>query len=306
MIWFVDDDRESIADYLRMLKDGGLAVMHIAKASQLDTVLSSIDVPELVVLDVMFPGDEAFSSSLYSRGLTAGVSIFAGIRARFPDVPVIVLTAHGGLSVQSFFERQSRCMFREKGDTLPEDLLRLIRIFIDGKGASFTERLKRCPAGREHAHAFEALGSAMLEYLFVPPLEPPLRQVARGGGFDVRDAIFSNSAPEGFWRLLRDEFSCRHVVVEFKNYNEAIGKNEVIQLKDYLSRKPLGRFGLLVSRSTPSPAALEARRRAYEDDDMLVLFIDDDAFEQMIVLRLDGKDPSRILARAKQNFELSY
>ncbi|MDQ1355148.1 MAG: hypothetical protein QG657_5458 [Acidobacteriota bacterium] len=146
----------------------------------------------------------------------------------------------------------------------------------------------------------------IIEYLFVPPLRRVLPQSRRADGRIIRDAVMPNNAPTYFWNSIRLELNAKHIVVEFKNYAEAIGKPEVLQLREYLARKTIGRFGLLVSRVPPSKAAIIAQRDSYSDQDCLILFINDNDLLEMINLRRSGRDPAIVLQKMKEEFELSY
>jgi hypothetical protein len=58
---------------------------------------------------------------------------------------------------------------------------------------------------------------------------------------------------------LRQELSARMVLVEFKNYEGAIEKEEVDQTRNYLT-STVGKFGMVISRNKPAPQALLRRK----------------------------------------------
>jgi CheY-like chemotaxis protein len=91
MILFIDDERERIEPYVFAVSLLGL------DTSVLDSIAAVMrwldehpPQPACIVLDVMLPGDEGLPSSMTSSGLTAGMPVFASLRARFPDVPIVV------------------------------------------------------------------------------------------------------------------------------------------------------------------------------------------------------------------------
>ena len=306
MIWFIDDEPLMIAEYLEALEAEREEVLMLESASDVSDAIAHAPAPDLIVLDVMLPGDVAFDTDLDSHGLTAGLSLFGSLRARFPGLPVVVLTNNLSAQVQTFFSDQTRCWFCPKADVLPDELARLVVDIVSDKGSRLLATLRSLSPGRTEALAYERIVSSLLDYLFVPPLERVLSQVPRGEGHDIRDIVLVNNTEGGFWSRVRQELASRHVVVECKNYVEAVKKQQVQQLQDYLSRKSIGRFGLLSSRLEPSGSALTARAKAYEDHDVLVLFLSDADLEEMVRLRGVGSDPSVLLARQKEQFELSY
>ena len=160
--------------------------------------------------------------------------------------------------------------------------------------------------GAQGREKFEGLCVDILEYLFVPPLTRVVSQSARLDRQDIRDAVLPNSASGYFWESIRREFDARHLVVEFKNYVGPVDKNDVIQLRQYVGRKFLGRFGVLISRFQPTKSALTARANAYEEQNVLILFLDDDTIRRLIDVRRHGSDPAVILQEMKEAFEIAY
>jgi hypothetical protein len=254
----------------------------------------------------MFPGDEALPSAMTSRGLTAGMSLFGSLRAHFPDTPIVVLTNSPSLEVRRFFKDQELCAFYHKIDLQNEQLAKVVAGLAQDRGSILLEALSACPPGRAHAARFESTCVDVLDYLFVPPLGTLVSPSRRSDGHDIRDAVLPNTAPDYFWRTLRQELGARYVIAEFKNYSRPVAKDQVHQLRLYLARKGLGRFGLLLSRLPPSTSALQARADAYSDQNTLIVFVDDALLREMIQLRRQGKDPAAVLQRLKEGFELDY
>jgi len=218
----------------------------------------------------------------------------------------VVLTNSSSIAAKQFFQDQDNCSFYYKTELLPAELADIVLRYSEDRGGSFTAEIASCPRGRRHAKCFEDLSARILEYLFVPPLTRVVRQSRRADGRTIRDAVMPNDASSFFWATLRSELDARHIVAEFKNYVRAIGKEEVVQLREYLGRKTIGRFGLLISRTSPSGAAVAARRDAYTDQGCLILFLDDRDVIEMIGLRRRGRDPVAVLQRMKEEFELAY
>jgi len=169
-----------------------------------------------------------------------------------------------------------------------------------------TEELKGCKSGQANWHKYEQLGIRILQFLFMPPFKRVLEQSRTESGDTRRDAVLPNNQYSGFWQLIRDEFDGRHIICEFKNYFTKTSKSQLNQLRLYLSKPTVGRFGLLFIRHTPSPQLLAARRRAYEESRILILILSDELVKQMLKMRAFTGHPEKILEDLKIQFELSY
>lgn len=305
MILFIDDQEWFVRPYLRAVTEKGLDAQHLDRVEGVAAFLTdTVQPPECIVLDVMFPGDYTLPGAMTSAGLTTGMPLFAALRARFPKTPVVILTASVDDAVRQFFDEQDHCSFCSKGHWLPEQLADLVLGLVEDRAGVLARELTACPRGRQHAAQFESLAVRIFTYLFVPPLKRVLAQSRRADGRIIRDAVMSNDAPDYFWSTLRRELDAKHIVIEFKNYAERVGRDEVRQLKDYLVPKTIGRLGLLVSRQAPSGAALVAQRDVFLHDTCLILFVDDACVAEMLELRRRGQDPATVLARMKAAFEL--
>jgi CheY-like chemotaxis protein len=307
MILFIDDEPLSVEPYVHAVEAKGFEVKLLRTVKAVNQFLkASRSEPLCIVLDVMFPADKSLPSSLTSSGLTTGMPLFASLRAHYDSVPVVVLTNSMSLSVKAFFQDQDNCVLYYKTELLPEQLAQVVAGLVEDKGAYLIDRLQLCLPGRSMAAQFEALCVEILEFLFVPPLKKIVPQVRRADGHDIRDAIMPNNAANYFWSSLRRELDAKHIVAEFKNYTEPVGKTEVLQLREYLARKSLGRFGLLISRLPPTQPALIARADAYSDQNCLILFLHDGDLKSMLETRRQGGDPSVILEQMKEEFEWAY
>ena len=307
MIVLIDDEPRFIQPYVDSAESRGLTVRLLCSVAEVEAYLAeSAPPPKCIVLDVMFPSDPGLPGSLTDRGMTTGMPLFASLRSRFPTVHIVVLTNSSSLAAKEFFRRQGECSLFYKTEVLPEEFGSVLEGIVCDRAHALLARLKECSPGHKEAKAFEGLCVELLEYLFVPPLARVVPQSARSDGHDIRDAVLPNSAGGYFWESIRREFDAKHVVVEFKNYAEAVGKDEVNQLRQYLGRKSLGRFGLLMSRRPPSESALTARSDAYDGQSILILFIDDSVVEELVDARSQGRDPSEILQDITERFEIAY
>lgn len=166
--------------------------------------------------------------------------------------------------------------------------------------------LKKIRPGKEDWRKYEDVMVKILRFLFVPPFKKVIKQVSSGTKDVRRDAVLPNNQSDGFWKLIRDEFNSRHIICEFKNNSVLPKKDNIDQLRGYLRRKTVGRFGLLFIRGELSESLMEARRRAYEEDGALILILDDKDVEKMLLMHVFTQKPEEILQDKKNNFELTY
>lgn len=305
MILFIDDEPRTVRFYLDEISSRGVAVKLIATVSELDDYLSKNEqAPECIVLDVMFPGQPGFPNYLTSFGMRTGLTIFGGLRSQFSDTHIVIFTASHDIEVTNFFRNQDNCTLLHKGSVLPVQFADLVIALAQDRGSLLLEKLEKCPAsgtGKE----YEAVVREVLEFLFVPPLGRIQEQLRREDNHEIIDLSMSNNAAVFFWDRVLNEFDAKSIVIEIKNKDQ-VNKDEVNQLRIYLSRPSRGRFGLLISRLPPSPSALRSRRDAYSDEEKLILFLSNADLRQMIEMRRRGGDPTAFLQLIKDKFESTY
>jgi hypothetical protein len=166
--------------------------------------------------------------------------------------------------------------------------------------------LNVCRPGKTAWRYYEDICTRALRMLFVPPFRKVVLQSRNEHGHERRDAILPNNQFSGFWSMLRQEFESRHLVCEFKNNAKPLGKSDLNQLRIYLSRPTIGRFGLLFHRGRLGSGAIRARREAYEQSKILVLFIDDNALEKLLRARAFVGSATHVLDDMKTQFEIAY
>jgi hypothetical protein len=169
-------------------------------------------------------------------------------------------------------------------------------------------KLAVVPAGRPGWVQFEDVACEVLTHLFVPPLEPPRRQVRTFSGIDRRDAIFPNRnrGAQNAWGQLQEEIGARLVLVEFKNYDfQEIGKEEVNQTRNYLS-EPMGKLALMVSNKKPGDGAYVKRNSIWSEDRKVILFVSVDNLQEMLFMKERGEDPGDLVVDLLEDFYLSW
>jgi orotate phosphoribosyltransferase len=173
---------------------------------------------------------------------------------------------------------------------------------VINEGVILRTELNNIKSGHKDFRKYEDIVSRIFQYLFIPPLKPPLSQKPTLDSHERRDLLLPNTGEGFFYEHLRTRYQSEFIVIECKNFSGKIGKKEVGQLRLYARKKSIGRFGILVSRKTPSKSALKERFNAFQDDDALILFIDDKILYELIDIKIKGKDPADFLDKMRLEF----
>ena len=164
------------------------------------------------------------------------------------------------------------------------------------------EKLKRIKPGRREWRSYEDVCIEILTHTFTPPLSPPKVQSRSEDGLDRRDAIYAIRPGNKIWDALRTECRTRFVVAEFKNFEDEPGQKEVESLQQYLFPKAMRSFGILCSRKRPSDAALIARRRAWVENEKLIVILSDQEMIDLINAKDSENDPAEIIDAQLEEF----
>jgi hypothetical protein len=159
------------------------------------------------------------------------------------------------------------------------------------------ERIARCPPGQTGCREFEDACLEILQYLFVPPLQPPKIRTRSEFDIECRDALFPNRQFQAAnpWGQLLEELDAWVVVCEFKNYDaNDIGSKEVDQLCNSLTQLT-GRFGLICSNKPPNQAAHDRRNSIYNREQKVILFLLPKHFQEMYRIKERGADPADLI-----------
>lgn len=164
------------------------------------------------------------------------------------------------------------------------------------------EKLKNIKPGRSEWRLYEDLCVEILTYVFTPPLSPPTIQSRSEDGLDRRDAIYAIRPGNKIWDALRTECRTRFVVAEFKNFENESGQKEVESLQQYLFPKAMRSFGILCSRKKASESALIARRRAWVENEKLIVVLSDEGMIDLVNAKDSDNDPAEIIDAQLEEF----
>jgi hypothetical protein len=173
--------------------------------------------------------------------------------------------------------------------------------------AELLDQLDSCPKGIAGWRAYEDVVTAILRFLFVPPLTEPTIQARSFSGIDRRDAVFGNRqmTPDSTWGQLRLELDARMPLFEFKNFEGEVGKDEVDQTRNYLTGT-LGRLGIVCSRTPPSHQARLRRNHVYTQERKVILFLTDENLREMLRMKESGTDPAHFLMDLVEAFYIQH
>lgn len=152
-------------------------------------------------------------------------------------------------------------------------------------------RLSQCPPGSEYWQVYQKLAGDILSALFCPPLNQPKEQNADSCRLNIRDYILPNYARKGPWKFLFERYKAEFIPVDAKNSSEPVGKDEILQIANYLSIKGLGMFGIILSRFGPNQTAKSHILSKWQNEDKMIVILDDLDIKQMLLNRQEDKDP---------------
>lgn len=162
--------------------------------------------------------------------------------------------------------------------------------------------LKNLPPGKNYWRKYEDVCIKILNYLFLNPLAPPKIQSRTEDGLDIRDAIYPIRPGNQYWDTLRAECRTRFMVAEFKNYTDPPGQREVESLQQYLYPKAMRSFGILCARQHPNEPALKQRRRAWVENEKLIIILSDLELIEMIKLKGTDEEPFELIDSQLEEF----
>ncbi len=184
-------------------------------------------------------------------------------------------------------------------------------VSVPSEGDLLAQRLQALPPGPEHYEEYQNLCVEILQFLFAQSFRRFVvrEQVRTVGGHEIRDALIPNRPLGEFWRRVLQEFGANNILFEFKNLSQPVTKDEVEQVRTYISNNPkrIGRFGILISRHPASKSARTARLKAYDNPpECLILMLDDELLINMIHANEQADAPESVLEDLKEAFELSF
>lgn len=274
-------------------------VKHFRRSTRFPTTLFVQFKGELARLQAQYPG---------ARGILAlSGSVSASVMNAVLDSGD--LAVWNGDKVQELVEKHPDVlptMGRLKGHRLElatqMDSLKSPIFDAQSFAARLTRELKNVPPGKDGWRDYEKVGTRALTELFEPALGAPDVQSRSEDGLDIQDAVFPIRADSPPWALVRAEYQSRFAVAEFKNHVGEVGQKQVESLAQYLWKKAYRSFGILVSRKGPDQSAMTARRRAWVEQDKLIVILKDEDLIDMAQMWDEDEDPFQVINAQLEEF----
>lgn len=157
------------------------------------------------------------------------------------------------------------------------------QIFSDTSKEKIIHRLTQCKKGKEAWQEYENICIEILKISFKKSFRNfDVRiQQRNENGIDIKDAVIPNRSEIPLWRDVRMDFGAKNIVFEFKNYTDKIGKQQLIQVSNYLKKKVYGKFAIVFSREGISTNGEEEQKELLIHDDKMIIVLDDNKLIQL-------------------------
>ena len=140
------------------------------------------------------------------------------------------------------------------------------------KLADLEMNLKTLATGQAAASQFEDIVGDVIRLCFHRWLHNVEAQVRDIDNRTIRDWIASNRSSDGFWHMVREQYSCKQVIWECKNFKDL--DSTAFQQIDYYLNDKIGRFGIIAYRGEEiKPHYYQHVKRIAESKKALVILI---------------------------------
>lgn len=172
--------------------------------------------------------------------------------------------------------------------------------------STLADKLQSIPAGKQHWAQYQNLCSDILEYLFCPPLAPPIKELSNEPRVNRRDIILPNYCTDGFFSFLRTRYRAEHLVIDAKNHTKEVKKADILQLANYLSEHGAGLFGIILTRYGAARGAEQTQREQWILHQKMICVLNDADIFQMLTSKGNGSDPAMLIRQKIEDFRLSF
>lgn len=134
IILVIDDERLPISYYISSLERAQWTVRHLLKCDEVDRVArEASDEIDLIILDIMMPSGNSYSTADTNYGLRTGVLLYRDLRKMLPHTPIVILTNVSNHETLDSFPKEKRTLVCQKLDTPPSKLVDIVRAFLELK-----------------------------------------------------------------------------------------------------------------------------------------------------------------------------
>lgn len=164
-------------------------------------------------------------------------------------------------------------------------------------GEEILAQLNGTEAGGPDAHKFEQLCCQAIQYLFGEHLGRLHPQNRVEHGFQYMDLLARLTPKEtgAFWRSLADDFRCRYIVFEFKNYSDKITQNQIYTTEKYLYPNALRSVAIIIARNGANSGAIRAVQGALREMGKVILVLNLDQLGELLIAKDRGLEPSDLM-----------
>lgn len=224
---------------------------------------------------------------------------FVAFRFR-PDDNVIEFLKNEGVSYTDVMHLGLSLINNQNGEMIHwfiKDRLEMIQIDDTYKelstGDSLIKRLRNCPKGAEGWKQYENIGGEIFHFLF----ENTFRnytyeyQSTTSDGTQRRDLVVNNTFKDSsyFWQLAKSDYHSSIIVVDFKNYREAMNSDSFYIPTKYLN-STVGNFVIVFSRCGLDDTAKKVQQRLLAEKKLVLCLTDTDLIS-MINQKMNGQEP---------------
>lgn len=159
------------------------------------------------------------------------------------------------------------------------------------------ERFKSLDTGRVCAGNYEELCTDSLKYIFDEYLAGWINQKSTVDGLYRMDLICRiKKRGNEFWDFIKEDFKCRYILFEFKNYGRSIKQTQVYTTEKYLYRTALRTVCFLVSRKGASSSAKKAVSGILRETGKLIVILSDEDMINLLKYKDEGLLPEDYLS----------
>lgn len=217
-----------------------------------------------------------------------------------PDESIIDLLKDEGVSFIDVLQLGQSLVNNQNGEMIHWFIKdRLDKIQIDETykelpiGEILIKRLENCPKGMEGWRQYEDVGSDIFHFLF----ENTFRhynyeyQSSTSDSTQRRDLVINNTYKESssFWKLVKNDYHSNIIVIDFKNYRDALNSDSFYIPTKYLN-SVVGNFVIVFSRYGLDDTAKKVQQRLLSEK-KLVLCLTDADLVGMINQKMNGQEP---------------
>jgi hypothetical protein len=246
------------------------------------------------------------------------VSRMAGVKPDWADFSKDVMVRFAGVPDKTMLGWEGRTIYFIKGGEnpqfwTPETAAVDVRVLLDGTSRLWGEIIQQeidnvrdlIPVGREKFADYERFVRILFTFLFRQHLGEGRLQVRTESGdegCEVRDLICANHSERGFWKDLKDKYSCSEIIVDAKNKDE-LTRDDLRQLYCYL-KPAVGFWGFVVCRSSQPDWVHAYNRTLFKNftQSRGLMILSDEDFRRMVSIARRGHDASDYLQERKSEF----